>query len=55
MLTGEGRGMCLRDVDIMIGGIILNDDAWLQKGEGGVKNLGKSNYVIYGRSLCKSQ
>ena len=32
----------------MLEGWLLNDDAWLQNGEGGggVKNLGKSEYVI---------
>ena len=33
------------DVDIILGGGLLNNDAWLQRGEG-VKNLGKSDYVI---------
>ena len=49
---GGGGSSC--DVDIVIGGVLLNDDTWLQRGEG-VKNLGKSDYVIYGCSLCKSQ
>ena len=43
-----------RDVDIIIGGcylmMILD-----YKGESRFKNLGKSDYVICGRSLCKSQ
>ena len=33
----------------MLEGCLLNDDAWLQNGErggGGVKNLGKRDYII---------
>ena len=37
-------------VDIIIGAGLLNDNAWLQRGEV-VKNLGKSDYVICERSI----
>ena len=33
-------------VDIMLGGWLLNDYAWLKRG--GVKNLGKSDYCETG-------
>ena len=44
MIMGKWEGGS-HDVDIILVGELLNDDAWLQRGRG-VKNLGKSDYVI---------
>ena len=41
----EGGGLKWCWHNIRRGGY-LNDDAWLQRGDGGVKNLGKSDYII---------
>ena len=39
------------NVDIILGGVLLNDDAWLQRGEGESGNPGKSDYIISECSL----
>ena len=37
MIMGEGEGVS-HDLDIILGEGLLNDDAWLQRGEGGQKS-----------------
>ena len=50
IFLGEGGGWSLHDVDIILGGVVTK---WcLITMGGGVKNLGKSEYIISKLSLC---
>ena len=40
MIMGEGKEDS-HNVDMILGGGLLNDDAWLQRGEGGQKSRKK--------------